>query len=111
MRRLIASTVITLTAVVGAAAQPQPLALAGSLSSSVKFIDQRLDEVLSTLAHLAGVSIEFDATVTEDDRARLTGNITLVKSSFADAFAFITRSAGLTYTMADATTVRISKQP
>jgi hypothetical protein len=108
---LIASTIITLTAVVSAGAQPQPLTLAGSLSSSVKFIDQRLDEVLSTLAHLAGVSIEFDAAVTDEDRARLTGNITLVKSSFADAFAFITKSAGLSYTMVNATTVRISKQP
>jgi hypothetical protein len=111
MRRLIASTLITLTTVAGAGAQPQSAGLTGSLASSIKFVDARLDNVLSTLAGLAGVTLEFDGTVTDEDRARLTGNITLVRSSFADAFAFITRSAGLTYTMADATTVRISKQP
>lgn len=109
MRRLIASTVITLAAVATTGAQSQPLELAGSLTSAVKFEDVPLEQVLVTLANLAGVTLEFDASVAEEDRVKPVGHLTLVQSRFADAFKFITKAAGLTYTMVDAKTVRISK--
>lgn len=109
MRTLIVSTVFSLATVAGPGAQAQPLGLAAPMPQTVKFVDARLDEAMTTVARIAGITIDFDATVSETDRGRLVGQVTLVKTSAGDALRFLAKHAGLTYTVVDATTVRIAK--
>ena len=113
MRTLIVSTVFSLATAAGPGAQAQPAGLTAAMPQTVKFADARLDEAMTTIARIAGVTIDFDATVSEADRGRLVGHVTLVKTSAADALAFLAKHAGLTYAVVDGTTgptVRIAKK-
>jgi hypothetical protein len=110
MRILIASTVFSLATLAGSGVQAQPLGLTAPMPETVKFVDARLDEAMTTIARIAGVTIDFDASVSEADRGRLVGHVTLVKTSAADALTFLAKHAGLTYTAVDAKTVRIARR-
>lgn len=108
MRTLIVSTVFSL-AVAGSGVQAQPLGLTAPMPQTVKFVDARLDEAMTTIARIAGVTLEFDASVNEADRGRLVGQVTLVRTSAEDALTFLAKHAGLTYTVVDGKTVRIAR--
>ena len=110
MRSIIASTVVSLAAVVGTSAQPRPLALTDNLPQPIKFVDARLDAAVTTIARVAGLRIEFAPSVSETDRARPTGHVTVVRTSVGEALTFLTEQAGLTYSLVDATTVRIARK-
>ena len=110
MRSIIASTVVSLAAAVGTGAQSPPLALTDPLPQSIKFVDARLDAAVTTIGRVAGLRIEFDASVNDTDRARPTGHVTVVRTSVGEAIGFLTEQAGLTYSLVDAATVRIARK-
>jgi hypothetical protein len=81
-----------------------------TLPKPIKFVDSRLDSALEAIGRQTGLSIEFDHSVTDADRARRIGHVTVLRTTVADVLGFLTSRNGLTFTMVGATTVRIARR-
>ena len=111
MRHLLIAGVIVLTSTVAAPAQTQ-LAPANTQPMSLHIsLDAPVGEALSVVARLAGITLEFDKTVTEEmQKARLAKEIRLNGATLEDTISALTSTNGLTYTIIGPRTVRISKK-
>ena len=112
MRHLLIAGVLvmTSTAMVPAQAQltpsnPQPV--------NLHFIQQApVGEVLAVVARLAGITLEFDNTVTEEmQKAQLARAIRVNGATLEETLAVLTSTNGLSYTVIGPKAVRISKKP
>ena len=111
MRHLLIAGVIVLTSTAALPAQTQ-LTIANPNPINLTFIEEApIGEALSVVARFAGITLEFDATVTEEmQRAKLSERIRVVDASAEDVIAALTSKNGLTYTVIGPNTVRISKK-
>ena len=111
MRHLLIAGAIVLTSTVVAPAQTQ-LAPITANPVTLHFIQAApIGEALSVVGRLAGITIEFDKTVTEDmQRASLTQEMRMRDVSVEQAISALTSTNGLTYTIIGPKTVRISKK-
>jgi hypothetical protein len=109
MRHLLLAGAIVISATT---AHAQPSALPDA-PINLTFIKAPLEDAVTSIARIAGVTIEFDATVTEEiRRAQLARQpLRLVNSTVEEAFAALTSMHGLTYTIIGPKAVRISKTP
>ena len=112
MRHLLLAGVIVLTSTPGSAAQAQEPALDAKVKG-VTFVNAQLQDALTLIAQTAGITIEFDATVTERmRRARLAQReIRLVDVTVEEALVTVISPNGLTYTVIGPKAIRISKKP
>ena len=108
MRHLVLAGVIALSAT---AAQGQPSALP-TAPLNLTLRDAALEDVMSFIARAAGITIEFDATVTEEMRRALLAKqpLRLNNSTVEDALAVLTSTNGLIYTITGPKAIRISKK-
>ncbi|MBY0493162.1 MAG: hypothetical protein K2Y23_02990 [Cyanobacteria bacterium] len=111
MRHLLIAGVIVLTSTVAAPAQTQ-LAPANTQPMNLHFIqDAPVGEALGVVARLAGITLEFDKTVTEEmQKAKLAREIRLNGASLEETISVLASTNGLTYTIIGPKTVRISKK-
>jgi hypothetical protein len=111
MRHLLIAGVLVLASTAHSSAQAQ-LHPAGGDPINITFVGASLDEALTFIAQRAGVTIEFDATVTEDmRRAPLAKQpIRLLNTTVDKAIDALTSTNGLTYTITGPKAVRISKK-
>ena len=111
MRHLLLAGVIVLTSTATTGAQAQPAAFSRA-GVNLTFLDAPIEDALAAIARFAGVTIEVDATVTEEmRRAPLAKQpIRLVNSTVGEALAVLTETNGLTYTITGPKAVRISKK-
>lgn len=111
MRHLLIAGVMVLTSAATSAAQTQPALSAAPIN--LTFIKAPLADALTTIARIAGLTIEIDATVTEEIRRAQLANqpIRLVNATVEQALAGLTSMNGLTYTITGPKAVRISKRP
>ena len=109
MRHLFLAGVIALSAT---AAQAQQSTLP-TAPINLTFREVSLQDAMSFIARQAGITIEFDATVTEDARRAVLAKqpIRLNNSTVEDALAVLTSTNGLTYTITGPKAIRISKKP
>jgi type II secretory pathway component GspD/PulD (secretin) len=110
MRHLLLAGVLALTSTT-AFAQSQPLD-ANPEPVTVTFVDAKLEDALGFIARAAGVTIEFDATVTEEmRRAPLSPQpIRMTGITIEEALSILTARNGLTYTVIGPKAVRIAKK-
>jgi len=108
MRHLLLAGVIAFSAT---AAQAQ-LALPTTPINLV-FLEVPLQDAMSFIARQAGITIEFDATVTEEARLAPLAKqpVRLNNVTVEEALGFLTSSNGLTYTITGPKAIRISKKP
>ena len=112
MRHLLIASVLALTSTATSAAQTQQLDVSqGPLN--VRFRDAaQVEEVLTFVARLGTITIEFDATVTEAMlSAPIAKPILLRDATFEQALTALTSTNGLTYTIIGPKAIRISKKP
>ena len=111
MRHLLIAGVLVLASTVDSSAQTQ-LQTPSAAPINLTFIKAQLGDALSLIAKSAGVTIEFDATVTEEMRnAPLAQEaIRLNGVTVEEAIAALTSVNGLTYTIIGPRAVRISKK-
>ena len=111
MRNLLIAGVLVLasTATTGAQSPAAPVT-AGLIT--VNFFEAPLEDAVSFLARFAGVTIEFDATVTEEVRHVPLPNhrLRLLNVTLDQALDALTSVHGLTYTVAGPKAIRISKK-
>jgi hypothetical protein len=111
MRHLLIAGVIALTSTAMSAAQTQRLEVPQAPLNLTLLAQAQVEDVLTQLARLGGITIEFDASVTEAMRgAALAETIRLRDATFEDAITVITSSNGLTYTVTGPKAIRISKK-
>ena len=111
MRHLLIAGVIVLSSSVMPAAQTQRLELKQAPLNLTLLAQAQLGEVLTQLARLGGITIEFDATVTDAMRGAPIGEaIRLRDATLEDAITAITSTNGLTYTVTGPRAIRISKK-
>jgi hypothetical protein len=112
MRHLLIAGVLVLASTVDSSAQTQ-LQNTAAAPINLTFIEAQLGDALSLIATYGGVTIEFDATVTEEmRRAPLAEQaIRLNGITVEEAIATLTSMNGLTYTIIGPKAVRISKKP
>jgi hypothetical protein len=77
------------------------------------FLELSFADAMSFIAQAAGITIEFDATVTEEiRRAPLAKQpIRFTNATLEGALGVLTSTNGLTYTIIGPKAVRISKKP
>ena len=109
MRHLLLAGVIALSAT---AAQAQQLALP-TTPINIVFLEVPLQDAMSFIARQAGITIEFDATVTEEARLAPLAKqpVRLNNVTVEDALGVLTSTNGLTYTITGPKAIRISKKP
>ena len=111
MRHLLIAGVLVLASTASSAAQSQAAPLtAGPIN--LTFFEAPLDDAVRMIARFAGITIEFDATVTEEMRRVPVANhrLRLVNSTVEQALDALTSIHGLTYTIIGPKAVRISKK-
>jgi hypothetical protein len=111
MRHLLVAGVIVLSSTAAVPAQTQ--LVPGSTNPIQLTITEsaQVGAALSTVARLAGITLEFDATVTEEmQRAKLAQRIRLNGTTVEQAIAVLTSNNGLIYTITGPKAVRISKK-
>ena len=111
MRHLLIAGVLVLASTATSAAQsPETPLTAGPIT--VTFFEAPLEDAVSFIARAAGITIEFDATVTEEMRHVPLPNhrLRLVNSTVEQALGALTSIHGLTYTIIGPKAVRISKK-
>ena len=111
MRHLLIAGVIVLTSSAAAPAQTS-LAPANTQPMNLHFIAAApVGEALAVVARLAGITLEFDATVTEEmQKAKLAKDIRVNHATLEDVISVLAETNGLTYTIIGPKTVRISKK-
>ena len=111
MRHLLIAGVIVLTSTVGAPAQT-PLAPIAENPITLHFIEAApVGEALSVIGRLAGITVEFDQTFTEEmQRAHLAKELRMNGVSVEAAIEVLTSTNGLAYTIIGPKAVRISKK-
>ena len=111
MRHLLLAGVLALSATATSAAQTQ--ATFSTTPLTVTFVDSRLEDALTFLAKSAGVTIEFDATLTEEVRRApmVDKTLSMREVTVEEALAAITMRNGLTYTVIGPKAIRIAKKP
>ena len=110
MRHLLLAGVVVLASTATSAAQtPAPLT---AEPITVSFFEAPLDDAISLIARVAGITIELDATVTEEMRRVPVANhrLRLVNATVEQALGALTSIHGLTYTITGPRAVRISKK-
>ena len=111
MRHLLIAGVLVLTSSTITAAQPRTLEVNQAPLNLTLLAQAQLGETLSQLARLGGITIEFDATVTEAMRnAPIAEVIRLRDAKLEDAITVITSTNGLTYTVTGPRAIRVSKK-
>ena len=111
MRHLLIAGVMVLTSTVAAPAQTQ-LAPANTQPVNLHFIqDAPIGDALAVVARFAGVTLEFDKTVTEEmQRAKLSQEIRVTGGTLEQTIEVLTSTNGLTYTIIGPKAIRISKK-
>ena len=111
MRHLLIAGVMVLTSTVAAPAQTQ-LAPLNTQPMTLHFIQEApVGEALSVVARLAGITLEFDKTVTEEmQKAKLSKEIRLNGATLEETISALASTNGLTYTIIGPRAVRISKK-
>ena len=111
MRHLLIAGVLVLASTAESSAQSQ-LQTAGTAPINLTFVKASLADAIGLIARFAGVTIEFDATVTEEmRRAPLAEEqIRLANVTAEEAITTLTSMNGLTYTIIGPKAVRISKK-
>jgi hypothetical protein len=79
---------------------------------NITFVKAQLGDALSFIAKAGAITIEFDATVTEEiQRAPLSEEtIRIVNATVEEALGMLTSMNGLTYTVTGPRAIRISKK-
>jgi hypothetical protein len=110
MRHLLLAGVMVLASTANSAAQTQAPLTAGPIN--LTFFEAPLEDAVSFIARFAGITIEFDATVTEEMRQVPVANhrLRLVNATVEQALDALTSIHGLTYTITGPKAVRISKK-
>lgn len=111
MRHLLIAGVMVLASTAGSAAQLQTAPLTAE-PINLTFFEAPLEDAVSFIARAAGITIEFDATVTEEMRHVPLANhrLRLVNATVEQALGALTSIHGLTYTITGPKAVRISKK-
>lgn len=111
MRHLLIAGVIVLTSTVVAPAQTQLAPITGN-PVTLHFIEAApIGQALSVVGRLAGITIEFDKTFTEEmQRAHLAKELRMNGVSVEAAIDALTSTNGLSYTIIGPKAVRISKK-
>ena len=109
MRHLLIAGAIVLSAT-AASAQTQQLEIT-SAPVNLTFVTATVEEVMTVIARLGGITIEFDATITEEMRkAPLAVRPLRFNGLLQELLALITAENGLAYTITGPKAVRIAKQ-
>ena len=110
MRHLLLAGVMVLASTATSAAQTQAPLTAEPINLTL--FEAPLDDAVSFIARFAGITIEFDATVTEKMRQVPVANhrLRLVNATIEQALDALTSIHGLTYTITGPKAVRISKK-
>jgi type II secretory pathway component GspD/PulD (secretin) len=111
MRHLLIAGVLVLASTTGSAAQvPTAPLTAGPIT--VTFFEAPLEDAVSFIAKMAGITIEFDATVTEEMRHVPLPNhrLRLLNVTVEQALDALTSVHGLTYTITGPKAARITKK-
>jgi len=111
MRHLLLAGVMVLASTATSAAQTQAPLTAQPINLTL-FVEAPLEDAVSFIARFAGITIEFDATVTEEMRQVPVANhrLRLVNATVEQALDALTSIHGLTYTIIGPKAVRISKK-
>src|SRR5689334_918558 len=111
MRQLLIAGALVLTSTSVVPAQT-PLAPVSSNPIHLNFIQSApLGEALSVIGRLAGITLEFDKTVTDEmQRAPLAKPMRMEGVTVEQAISVMTSTNGLSYTIIGPKTVRISKK-
>ena len=77
---------------------------------TMKLVEARLDEALGLVGRLAGISIQWDATVSAAARSQAVAPapVSFLNAPADEALALLTRESGLAVVVVDAKTVRIA---
>ena len=97
---------LSLVAVPPVFAQRAP-ALESPAPITLKLVDTRLEEAIAMIGRFAGITIQWDATVTEEARSQ-TVTVSFVNAQLVKALALVLDETGLTYVVVEAKTVRIT---
>jgi len=111
MRHLLIAGVLVLASTATSAAQsPETPLTAGPIT--VTFFEAPLEDAVSFLARFAGITIEFDATLTDEMRHVPVANhrLRLLNATIDQALGALTSIHGLTYTVTGPKAIRISKK-
>ena len=111
MRHLLIAGVLVLASTVESSAQTQ-LQTTNPNPINLTFIKAQLGDALSLIAKAGGITIEFDATVTEEvQRAPLSQEtLRMVDVTLEEALSLLTSQNDLTYTIIGPKAIRISKK-
>jgi type II secretory pathway component GspD/PulD (secretin) len=111
MRHLLIAGVLVLATTAGSAAQVQTTPLAAE-PITLTFFETPLEDAVTFIARFAGITIEFDATVTEEMRHVPLANhrLRLLNVTVEQALDALTSVHGLTYTITGPKAVRITKK-
>ena len=111
MRHLLIAGVMILASTAGPAAQVQMAPLTAEPINLTLF-ETPLEDAVTFIARFAGITIEFDATVTEEMRRVPVANhrLRLVNATIEQALEAVTSIHGLTYTITGPKAVRITKK-
>ena len=112
MRHLLIAGVLVLTSTATSAAQTQQLDVSRSPLNATFLATAQVEEVMTFVARFATITIEFDATVTEEmRRAPLAKPLRLNNATLEEAIEVLTSTNGLSYTITGPKAIRISKKP
>ena len=111
MRHLLIAGVLVLASTADSSAQSQVAPLTAE-PINLTFVEAPLEDAVSFIARFAGITIEFDATVTDEMRRVPLANhrLRLVNATVEQALDALTSIHGLTYTITGPKAVRISKK-
>jgi type II secretory pathway component GspD/PulD (secretin) len=110
MRIRLLTGVSILARAISAAAQTPQLDTSAARSLSIRFVDATIERAIATVSRIGGITVQVDATVTDEIQNRLRP-MTLREASVEQALDAITRVSGLSYSVVDGKTVRIFKRP
>jgi hypothetical protein len=111
MRHLLIAGVIVLTTTTVVPAQTKLEPVSAQPINLTLTEEARIGDALATVARLSGVTLEFDASVTEEmQHAKLTQRIRLNGATLEGAISALTSSNGLTYTITGPKAIRVSKK-
>ena len=110
MRHLLIAGAIVLTTTAASAGQTGTTSLP-TAPLTLTLVNAPLEDVLSLIARMGGITIEIDATVTEDvRRAPMPERLRFIDSTVEEVLAKLTSLSGLTYTISGPKAVRITKK-
>ena len=111
MRHLLIASVLVLTSTATSAAQTQQLDVSQAPLNVTFRTTAHVEEVMTFVARLGTITIEFDATVTEAMRnAPIATPILLRDATLEQALTVLVSTNGLTYTITGPKAIRISKK-